>query len=406
MKLKALFFIIVILQGLFIQLSAQQIKYVVSPDNNFSGISNFSEGLARVSISYDSTGFIDTTGKFAFSNKFEYAGDFHCGRAYVRKVTDGKSKFGFIDNSGRLVIPYIYDEVEDFSCNRALVNDDGIWKVIDKYGTVVMNDSLLMTETEIIDVSAESKRWEDTEPPQFFDGLMQVRTSEKYGYADTSGNIVIPCSYYSASYFSDGVAIVAADTIDGGLRYKGFNTLDNLYNSLPPGPREYRWSIINTVGHVVFKVDGNYSLDLNRDFSNRLLPVQDSLGRWGFINTTGKVVIMPQFYNEPQSFSDGISIIQVNGKQDGYILLVNTLGNIVSKIPFCNQYGCIYDSNFAFYEGLLAVKVDDKWGYMDMHGTLVIPPQFDTALDFHDGRAVVVTSDGKVAVIVNPLRAY
>ena len=49
-----------------------------------------------------------------------------------------------------------------------------------------------------------------------------------------------------------------------------------------------------------------------------------------------------------------------------------------------------YDDAEPFYEGLAAVKLGEKWGYVDQRGTLVIPPQFAMAGRFSDGRAAVI----------------
>jgi len=38
---------------------------------------------------------------------------------------------------------------------------------------------------------------------------------------------------------------------------------------------------------------------------------------------------------------------------------------------------------------LLPVKVSGKWGYVNASGQLVITPQFDSADDFHEGRALI-----------------
>ena len=48
-----------------------------------------------------------------------------------------------------------------------------------------------------------------------------------------------------------------------------------------------------------------------------------------------------------------------------------------------------YDQAFVFSEGLAAVKVDKKWGFIDKDGTLAIQPQFDETLAFRKGLAPV-----------------
>ena len=48
----------------------------------------------------------------------------------------------------------------------------------------------------------------------------------------------------------------------------------------------------------------------------------------------------------------------------------------------------------SFSEGLAAVQVGKKWGYIDHAEKLVIPPQFDDAKRFQ-GRFAVVSRRGK-----------
>jgi len=50
-----------------------------------------------------------------------------------------------------------------------------------------------------------------------------------------------------------------------------------------------------------------------------------------------------------------------------------------------------------FSEGLAAVKVGDKWGFVDTTGRMAIEPQFDFAAPFFDGLALVQmgTEDAK-----------
>src|SRR5699024_5755980 len=105
--------------------------------------------------------------------------------------------------------------------------------------------------------------------------------------------------------------------------------------------------------------------------------------------------------------------IQIRGQKsdnsDGYILLKNRQGEQVAKTPFKTKYGLMYDSNHTYHEGLLGVQVFTKndglkWGYIDKQGHFVIPPIYDLAFDFHDGRAVVKTPNGRVNYLINPLK--
>ena len=48
-----------------------------------------------------------------------------------------------------------------------------------------------------------------------------------------------------------------------------------------------------------------------------------------------------------------------------------------------------FDSAFDFTEGVAAVKLGKKWGYIDRKGAFAIQPRFDEAFQFGDGRAAV-----------------
>lgn len=47
----------------------------------------------------------------------------------------------------------------------------------------------------------------------------------------------------------------------------------------------------------------------------------------------------------------------------------------------------------AFSEGLAEIKIGNKCGYIDKMGKIVIPPQFDDVWPFSDGIAIVAISD-------------
>ena len=54
------------------------------------------------------------------------------------------------------------------------------------------------------------------EAADFSDGLLRVRnrTTEKWGYIDITGKVVVPFEYTHAGDFSDGLAVVATGNWD------------------------------------------------------------------------------------------------------------------------------------------------------------------------------------------------
>lgn len=90
--------------------------------------------------------------------------------------------------------------------------------------------------------------------------------------------------------------------------------------------------------------------------------------KWGFIDATGAVRIPPQFDEVVQTSTQTLMGIRgIPGR--GFI------GRIPGVGPFT--------------EGLAAVRLADKWGFVDTGGKMVIPPQFKWAAPFAEGLALV-----------------
>ncbi|MDD1428759.1 WG repeat-containing protein [Dolichospermum sp. ST_sed9] len=62
---------------------------------------------------------------------------------------------------------------------------------------------------------------------------------------------------------------------------------------------------------------------MKRGFSEGLAAV-NKVGKWGYINTSGKVVIPYQF-DDVDSFQEGLANVKINGKEH----LIDKTGNIV-----------------------------------------------------------------------------
>jgi WG containing repeat len=90
----------------------------------------------------------------------------------------------------------------------------------------------------------------------------------------------------------------------------------------------------------------------------------------------GKLVIEPK-YRSADRFSEGLAAVRI-GEKVGYI---DRNGEIAITPQFARAAG--------FSEGLALVYIGNKYGYIDKSGKLVIEPRFDEAGSFSDGLAMV-----------------
>lgn len=82
-----------------------------------------------------------------------------------------------------------------------------------------------------------------------------------------------------------------------------------------------------------------------------------------------------------KGFYGGRAKVTLNNKA-GFI---NRDGQLVIKARF--------DDAGRFSEGLAPVEINGKWGYINKAGAVVIPLKFDWALGFYEGRALVMIKD-------------
>lgn len=94
-------------------------------------------------------------------------------------------------------------------------------------------------------------------------------------------------------------------------------------------------------------------------------------------------VCSAEYYEDAKLFSDtSYAAVKKNGKWS----FINAAGEKLNVGE--------YEDARSFCRGLAAVKVGDMWGYINMDGTMVIPPQFVMAKDFNaQGCAFVHTGD-------------
>jgi len=108
--------------------------------------------------------------------------------------------------------------------------------------------------------------------------------------------------------------------------------------------------------------------------------------RWGYIDKYGKWVI-PNLFDDARSFSSGRAVVSrfQSGQTGRREAVVDREGRaIVSNLE---------ETQGTFSEGVLAVKVMGRWGFINADGEFVIPQKFDYATFFSDGLALVRVND-------------
>lgn len=179
----------------------------------------------------------------------------------------------------------------------------------------------------------------------------------------------------SVVWIDEGLDVISGYTFSEGL-LPVCTGLDNPY---------WKCGFIDTTGKVVISPQ----FDDVGDFSEGLVRIQDRSDDflWGYADKTGKVVI-PYQYVFAGDFSDGLAPVAKNVEiePDGLYSLrwgyIDKSGREVIPLQYQNTKG--------FSEGLAAVQKDGRWGYIDKSGKEVIPTTYYDAKDFQDGIAPVM----------------
>lgn len=119
---------------------------------------------------------------------------------------------------------------------------------------------------------------------------------------------------------------------------------------------------------------------------------------WGYANESGDLIIPATFAKCYKFSPEGYAPIYDQEARQYYF--IDTKGNKLNTEikDFKLRDGMGFDVE-GFKNGLVMVKVGEKWGYMDTKGKLIIPAQYDDANDFNDGYAAA--KKGSRFVVLN-----
>ena len=338
----------------------------------------FHEGLARV-CKDKKFGFIDKLGNEIISCKYDDAKDYDKG---ISIVTLGDKK-GAINQQGDMVIPCKYDNInlcKDDSLAAAFINETSGF--IDLEGNVVVPFDYEYCGT-------------------FSEGLADVRKNGLIGFVNRNGKLVIPCKYnnlYNDCGFSEGMVGVS---IDGKWGYidKNGNIIIPFQTGLTGAPfssglsMRYRTKkngslIVHETaceGAFIYK-NGELATDFFETqniegFREGYCTIKDKNGWEGLMDSQGEFTIPCKYSFIANGFDDKYVLIGINNKKG---FAEKATGKIVIPPIYEINY-----SGWSFNEGLIPVKKDGRYGYINEHNQIVIPFNYDDAFEFSEGFAVV-----------------
>ncbi|MEV1290411.1 WG repeat-containing protein [Micromonospora sp. NPDC049679] len=168
---------------------------------------------------------------------------------------------------------------------------------------------------------------------------------QRWGYADTEGELAIAPSYADAQPFRDGVAWVRRPEAD-------------------------TWELIDETGELLIGASAGY-LGVG-SFSDGLAWVsRDGAGSWLAIDKTNKVVI-PAGFEDVRPFRRGVAAVRRGGWG-----AVDKSGRVVLPTRYAGFTTALTDGRYVdgfTDEGLAIVEAGGRKGVVDRGGRVIVPP--------------------------------
>ncbi|MBF4694831.1 WG repeat-containing protein [Fusibacter ferrireducens] len=289
---------------------------LVMPFDQYYDGNDFGDQLALVYDEDYNSYFVKVDGTLAFEPDIDYDYySFSNGRAVVYDYESGQ--YGYVNELGKLAVPFILDDAFDYQGDIAIFEEDGKYGIIDKNGKMILKPtfrSVQITDDGYVigddglfimilthELKPISKMLSDLNP-EIYENLYVESEADAYVFKDFSGNTL--ASYPAYDYLGDHIF-----AIDDG-------------------------KIIDT--HAVKSIpETQNAFEINTKYAFK------------FIDNTGKVVLDLSDYDSVQSFSEGLAVVEKDG----------------------------------------------KYGYVDKNGNVAIPVQYSFASDFSNGEASVELGD-------------
>lgn len=220
-------------------------------------------------------------------------------------------------------------------------------------------------------------------------GLCPVLVGDQWGYVDLTGDKVISNQFVKVGYFSGDLSPVVdrngnaffidqngnkKKVVQGVENLKELGLIENDLFSLYNGST---WGFYNSNNEHVF---GNY--EDTTAIGNGIAAVKEN-GKWSIVNRDGTDLTGSKY---DRVACDEKQVVYRNDRlfvyYDMAYHLIDSTGAVITDQTF-QDARVFNDSTYA------AVRINDKWGFIDKDGNIVIEPQYEAARSFSNGFAAV-----------------
>ncbi|MEG0774004.1 WG repeat-containing protein [Clostridium sp.] len=258
------------------------------------------------------------------------------------------------------------------------------------------------SKKKLIKIKTELQERISRRSEELYPASLKTIENLRWGYINSQGDLRIKPNFdYAMDFQKNGVAVVGANNLQGIIDANGEYVVKPIYGSIGNFAEE-RAAVIDDEGFKVIDETGRilttkaYSFigtyeDGRALFANNR---EDGKYLYGYLDREGNEVIPLQF-ESGTDFKNGRAIVKV---KDNVYEMIDVQGNIITTY----NYAFVGNMN----EELLVFQPigNDKYGYIDYQGNIIISPEFMWASAFEEGRAVVNASDSfsnKIGLIDN-----
>ena len=375
-------------------------ELLVKKDGKY-GVINI-KGNQLIDIIYDK---ISVDGYYTSENTYKYAG------YIVSNTTNEGYRYGYINYDGKLLLEPEYNEL---SRVIGILDNENAYILCAKNGQY----GIMKNDEELIPNNYQSIEYDESNK------VFTTEKSKKYGITNLNGDVIIAPEYSQIDI--TGIYLYAKND-QGVTVYNTSGTQVNIDTNvaiLNTSNEKYRIRIDNTDGtkYGVINENGEQVIDEKYNYIEYLFDdyfiVSNSESKLGVINDNDEIKIDIN-YDGLQKI-DGTNVIQASITSENIVKLFSKdLREICSlenaKVENKGDYIKISNNTDTMYfdkdgkelkntdvfssNTLFANKENDKWGFVNKSGNIVVDAKYDKVTEFNEYGFAGVKLDGKWGVV-------